>query len=98
MAKSSPFSHQFSLHIIIYIILRSNFYNPKRQLKSSCSVRRPIGFRTPPDQIPYAVRSDSVRCPTHFLHIFLIQSQSIHNNLKTPTKHFLSIYTLILGV
>ena len=30
----------------------------------SDSVRRPIGFRTPPDQIPYAARSDSVRRPT----------------------------------
>ena len=28
------------------------------------SVRRPIGFRSPPDRIPFAVRSDSVRCPT----------------------------------
>jgi len=27
------------------------------------SVRRPIGFRSPPDRIPFAVRSDSVRCP-----------------------------------
>ena len=27
----------------------------------SDSVRRPIGFRPPPDQIPSAVRSDSVR-------------------------------------
>ena len=30
---------------------------------SSFSVRRPIGFRTPPDQIPYAARSDRVRRP-----------------------------------
>lgn len=30
---------------------------------SSYSVRRPTGSRTPPDQIPYADRSDSVRCP-----------------------------------
>ena len=29
-------------------------------------VRRPIGFRSPPDQIPYAVRSDSVRRPIGF--------------------------------
>ena len=27
-------------------------------------VRRPIGFRPPPDQIPSAVRSDTVRRPT----------------------------------
>ena len=31
--------------------------------KSSCSVRRPIGFRPPPDRIPSAARSDSVRRP-----------------------------------
>ena len=30
---------------------------------SSCSVRRPIGFRTPPDQIPSAARTDCVRRP-----------------------------------
>ena len=33
---------------------------------SSFSVRRPIGFRTPSDQIPFAVRSDSVRRPIGF--------------------------------
>ena len=32
----------------------------------SDSVRRPIGFRPPPDQIPSAVRSDSVRRPIRF--------------------------------
>ena len=30
---------------------------------SSFSVRHSIGFRTPPDRIPSAVRSDSVRRP-----------------------------------
>ena len=30
---------------------------------SSFSVRRPIGFRPPPDRIPSAVQSDSVRRP-----------------------------------
>ena len=29
-------------------------------------VRRPIGFRPPSDQIPFAVRSDSVRRPIGF--------------------------------
>ena len=28
--------------------------------------RRPIGFRSPPDQIPFAVQSDSVRRPIGF--------------------------------
>ena len=30
-------------------------------------VRRPIGFRPPPDQIPSAARSDSVRRPVGYL-------------------------------
>ena len=30
-------------------------------LQSSYSERRPIGFRSPSDRIPYAARSDSVR-------------------------------------
>ena len=34
-------------------------------VQSDC-VRRPIGFRPPPDQIPYAARSDSVRRPIGF--------------------------------
>ena len=33
---------------------------------SSFSVRRPIRFRSPSDQIPFAVRSDSVRRPIGF--------------------------------
>ena len=32
----------------------------------SDSVRRPIGFRSPSDRIPYAVRLDSVRRPIGF--------------------------------
>ena len=33
---------------------------------SSFSVRRPIGFRSPSDQIPFAARLDSVRRPIGF--------------------------------
>ena len=47
---------------------KSHFYSfdtPTVYL-SSFSVRRPIGSRTPPDQIPYAARSDSVRRPIRF--------------------------------
>ena len=36
----------------------------------SDSVRRPIGFRSPPDQIPFAVRSDSVRVTMTFREVF----------------------------
>ena len=35
-------------------------------LQSSYSERRPIGFRSPSDWIPYAVRLDSVRRPIGF--------------------------------
>ena len=66
IGKSTPFSHQFPLHIIIYIIQPLNFRCPKPQLLSSCSVRRPIGFRPPSNRIPSAVRSDSVRRPIGF--------------------------------
>ena len=42
------------------------FFSPLCSVLSSCSVRRPIGFRPPPDRIPSAVRSDSVRRPIRF--------------------------------
>ena len=42
-----------------------SFYAPSVYL-SSFSVRRPIGFRTPPDWIPSAARSFSVRRPIGF--------------------------------
>ena len=66
LTKSSPFPHQLLLHIIIYIIQPLNFCCPKPQLLSSCSVRRPIGFRPPSNQIPSAAQSDSVRRPIRF--------------------------------
>ncbi|MCI5989155.1 MAG: hypothetical protein MRZ33_09995 [Prevotella sp.] len=34
--------------------------------KSLNSLETIVGFRTPPDQIPYAARSDSVRRPIRF--------------------------------
>ena len=98
LTKSSPFPHQLPLHIIIYIIQPLNFCCPKPQLLSSCSVRRPIGFRPPSDQIPSAVQSDSVRRPTHIPNIFITHSQYIHHNLQTLTKHIHAIYTHIFGV
>lgn len=42
-------------------------------------------------RMAFAVQSDSVRRPTHFLHIYLIQSQLIHNNLTTLANHFLTV-------
>ena len=44
-------------------MFNKHFHNAKHHVLLSDSVRHPIGFRTPSDQIPYAVRSDSVRYP-----------------------------------
>ena len=82
LTKSSPFPHQLPLHIIVYIIQPLNFRCPKTQLLSSCSVRRPIGFRPPPDRIPFAARSDSVRRPTPSR----ILSSPTHNTFTITSK------------
>ena len=44
------------------------------------SVRRPIGFRPPPDQIPFAVQSDCVRRPIRFrpLHDAISRAFTLH--------------------
>ena len=41
-------------------------FPPFASAAQSDSVRRPIGFRSPSDQIPSAVQSDSVRRPIGF--------------------------------
>ena len=41
-------------------------FPPLASAVQSDSVRRPIGFRTPSNRIPFAVRSDSVRRPIGF--------------------------------
>ena len=38
----------------------------KDSAETAVRLRRPIRFRTPPDQISYATRSDSVRKPIRF--------------------------------
>ena len=43
------------------------FKRRKAERLSSCTERRPIGLRPPSDQIPFAVRSDSVRRPMSFV-------------------------------
>ena len=47
-------------------MFNKHFRTPKHHVLSSDSVRRPIRFRPPPDQIPYAAQSDSVRRPIRF--------------------------------
>ena len=44
-------------------MFNKHFHTPKHHVLLSDSVRHPIGFRTPSNQIPYAARSDSVRRP-----------------------------------
>ncbi len=43
-------------------MFNKHFHTPKHHVLLSDSVRNPIRFRTPPNQIPYATRSDGVRC------------------------------------
>ena len=65
-----------TMYLILYvqtIILRHpmisvKFY--KRRTNLTVRVRHPIRFRTPPDRIPYAVRSDCVRVTMTFLDVF----------------------------
>ena len=44
-------------------MFNKHFRTPKHHVLLSDSVRRPIGFRPPSNQIPSAVQSDSVRHP-----------------------------------
>ena len=47
-------------------MFNKHFRTPKHHVLLSDSVRRPIGFRPPPNQIPSATQSDSVRRPIGF--------------------------------
>ena len=59
-------------------MFNKHFRTPKHHVLLSDSVRRPIRFRTPPDQIPYAARSDSVRRP--------IGRRSVHDDISYSYK------------
>ena len=50
----------FNEMLVFNYCLSSKLFSPFPSAARSDSVRRPIGFRPPPDQIPFAVRSDSV--------------------------------------
>ena len=54
----------------------------------SVSVRRPIGFRTPSDQIPYAVRSDSVRVTMTFREVFTANIRQAERLIATAQYFF----------
>lgn len=47
-------------------MFNKHFRTPKHHVLLSDSVRHPIRFRTPSDQIPYAIQSDFVRRPIRF--------------------------------
>ena len=47
-------------------MFNKHFRTPKHHVLLSDSVRHPIGFRPPSNQIPSAAQSDSVRRPIRF--------------------------------
>ena len=47
-------------------MFNKHFHAPKHHVLPSDSVRHPIRFRPPSDQIPSAAQSDSVRHPIRF--------------------------------
>ena len=67
-------------------MFNKHFRTPKHHVLLSDSVRRPIRFRTPPNQIPFAVQSDSVRRP--------MKLATVINNISyTTTQHQQHSYT-----
>ena len=51
-------------------------------------VRRPIGFRTPSDQIPFAVQSDSVRVTMTFREVFTANIRQAERHIATAQYFF----------
>ena len=52
------------------------------------SVRRPIGFRSPSNQIPFAVRSDSVRVTMTFREVFTANIGRAERHIATAQYFF----------
>ena len=59
-------------------MFNKHFRTPKHHVLLSDSVRRPIRFRPPPNQIPSATQSDSVRRP--------IGRRSVHDDISCSYK------------
>ena len=57
--------------LVFNYYLSVKLFSPFPSAAQSDSVRHPIGFRSPPDQIPFAVRSDSVRVTMTFREVLL---------------------------
>ena len=93
-SEESPTESTESTELLAEKNLPRNSRNPQ---KLGCAPTIGTGFRPPSDRIPSAVQSDSVRRPINFLQIYLVQSQYIHHNLQTLTKHIHSINTHILA-
>ena len=54
----------------------------------SDSVRRPIRFRSPSNQIPYAARSDSVRVTMTFREVFTANIRQAERHIATAQYFF----------
>ena len=71
-------------------MFNKHFRTPKHHVLLSDSVRRPIRFRTPSNQIPYATRSDSVRRP--------IGRRSVHDDISYAFHQQLLRFTLTVAI
>ena len=63
-------------------------FPPLASAVQSDSVRRPIGFRSPSDQIPFAVRSDSVRVTMTFREVFTANIRQAERLIATAQYFF----------
>ena len=71
-------------------MFNKHFRTPKHHVLLSDSVRHQIGFRTPPDWIPYATRLDSVRRP--------IGRRSVHDDISCAFHQQLLRFTLTVAI
>ncbi len=63
-------------------------FPPLASAVQSDSVRRPIGFRTPSNQIPFAARSDSVRVTMTFREVFTANIRQAEHHIATAQYFF----------
>ena len=63
-------------------------FPPLAYAVQSDSVRRPIGFRTPSNRIPFAVQSDSVRVTMTFREVFTANIRQAERHIATAQYFF----------
>ena len=63
-------------------------FPPLASAVQSDSVRRPIGFRTPSNQIPFAARSDSVRVTMTFREVFTANIRQAERHIAAAQYFF----------